>query len=116
MTGSDIVSALMERTDEQECFIKWWRKESDFVDFELVDTFMRSGVDELEFDGYELLTMEEMWTLLQAYAANHVDTAQKGGEKLLVWRHNDGTTESLPFTAETLMQVFDTETRGDVLM
>lgn len=116
MTGSDIVRELSERAGGQDCFIKWWRKENDFADFELVDIFMRSGVDELEFDGYELLSMDDMWTLLQAYATNHVDTAQKGGEKLLVWRHNDGTTESLPFTAETLMKVFDAETRGDVLM
>lgn len=116
MKGLDIVRDLKMRSDTQQCFIKWWRKENDFADYELVDTFVHSGIDDLDFGGYELLNMEQMWDLLRNYAADHVDVAQKGGEKMLVWRHADGSSESRTFSPETLMEVFDAETRGDVLM
>jgi len=116
MKGSEIVSELAKRDDARNCFIKWWRKENDFVDFELVNRFMASGVEDLDFSGYELLDMAQMWNLLQTYAAYGVDSAQKGGEKLLIWRRAGGETVTMPFTAENLMDVFDAETRGDVVM
>jgi len=116
MKGSEIVRELAMRDDVQNCFIKWWRKENDFADFELVNRFIASGVEEKEFSGYELLDMGQMWNLLQTYAVYGVDITQKGGEKLLVWRRGGGEIRTLPFTAESLMEVFDAETRGDVLM
>lgn len=116
MKGSEIIRDLVVQPDAQQCFIKWWRKENDFADYELVDTFVSSGIDNLEFDGYELLDMEQMLDLLQKNAADNVDVTQKGGEKLLVWRRADGTTESRTYSPETLMEIFDAETRGDVLM
>mgnify|MGYP001174253303 CR=1 FL=1 len=116
MKGSEIVRELKMQPDTHQCFIKWWRKENDFADYELVDTFMLSGVDELEFDGYELLDIDQMWALLRSQTSGHVDVAQKAGEKMLVWRRPDGITESLKFSPKALMEVFDAETRGDVLM
>lgn len=116
MKGSEIISILRGRSDIQNSFIKWWRRENDFADFELAEEFVNSNVDELEFAGYEVLSIDQMWDLLQQQAADHVDLSQKGGEKLLVWRRSDGETVTRPYTAKTLMEVFDAETRGDVLM
>jgi len=116
MKGSEIIRNLRERSDVQNSFIKWWRRENDFADFELVEEFVKSNVGELEFAGYEVLSIEQMWELLLQQASDHVDLSQKGGEKLLVWRRKDGETVTRPYSAKTLMEIFDAETRGDVLM
>jgi len=116
MKGSEIIRDVVVNADAENCFIKWWRRENDFADYELVDAFMQSGIDNLEFDGYELLDMNQMWELLRSRAADHVDITQRAGEKRLLWRHADGSTESRPFNAEALMEIFDAETHGDILM
>jgi len=116
MKGAEIVRELQAYSGNRHLFIKWWRKENDFADYELVGSFLRQKIDELEFDGYQLLDMNQMWSLLKRHAAERVDIAQRGGKQLLVWQHADGSKESLPFNAETLLEVFDAETRGDVLM
>ena len=47
MRGREIVAALNERRTEQHCFVKWWRKEEDFLDYDLiaVELEMQLGVE-----------------------------------------------------------------------
>ena len=35
MRGREIITALDHRRNENHCFVKWWRKEADFLDFDL---------------------------------------------------------------------------------
>ena len=48
MRGQDIIKSLNERRSENLCFVKCWRKEEDFLDYDLIDRFLENakGTDE----------------------------------------------------------------------
>ena len=119
MTIQEIRKEVLGTWNEGRCFIKWWRKENDFVDYELVDTFLANLKPDEEFAGFELLTMEQMWRELQRLVPERVALGQKHGEKVIRWQHTtgDGTVREdvFPYDASSLLTVFDGETRGDTL-
>ncbi len=61
MKSRQIIQDLEKGKLEGKEFIKWWRKENDFVDYELVDNYLKNSKTEHEIENYELLNMEEMW-------------------------------------------------------
>lgn len=119
MTGYEILKEMRQSGVGERCFIKWWRKENDFADYELLDTFLANIKPEHEFSGFELLTLEQMWQELQRREPHRVTLGQRRGEKVIRWQHiaTDGTMreEIYPFDAPSLMGVFEGETRGDTL-
>jgi len=115
MKGSEIVKELAGQNGEDKCFIRWWRRENDFVDYELIENFTRDVKPDQEFSGYDLLDLEEMWSVLQEQAGARVRREHRTKGEFLVWDRKDGKTEECLFTPRTVMSVFDVETKGNVV-
>ena len=64
MDGIELVKALDERREDRHHFIKWWRKENDFVDIELIDLFRSTVTAGDVFGGFELLDLEQLWAVV----------------------------------------------------
>jgi len=119
MKGSEIVKELRDNKVDQQNFIKWWRRENDFLDYELVAKFLEDVEPNQEFGGYEVLGLEEMWRHLQKIAPERVKREKRGNREVVVWTREaeDGTesTQVCDLTPRNLMAVFDVETRGNVV-
>lgn len=119
MTGYELKKILNNQESRDRCFIKWWRKENDFADYELVDKFLEHLSPESQFEGYELLDMDEMLEELKRYASDRVWMEEHQHRPFLRWRHPDRKGElrddTYRYSAEVLMALFDQETRGDTL-
>jgi hypothetical protein len=119
MTGSELRRKLMDTDSEGRCFIKWWRKENDFADYELIDHFLQNLTSEHEFEGFELMTMEEMWEELHSREPKRIWMEKIHGRKMLHWQHlgRDGQLREdiYRFSPEVIMALFEKETHGDTL-
>jgi len=116
MRGQEIITILQDKRNEKDCFVKWWRKEEDFLDYDLVDRFMANFSGAEEIGGISLLNMDEMWEELKRIGGTRVVLLHDAGGDKVRWVHkgkNGITTEICPYTAETLMAIFDTETKGN---
>ncbi len=121
MRGSEILRAIDSRPLTGQEFIRWWRRENDFADYELIDDFRERVDGTQEFEGFELLDLEGMWKELVRLSPDPLSRQKrtKGGD-VIIWKHRDAdgrmTEETCPFNAETVMKIFDAETRGDTLV
>lgn len=119
MRGQEIIKQLQGSAVIDHPFVRWWRPENDFFDYDLVERFRSSlGVDE-EFGGFELLSMAEMWTELKRVAGERVSHYRKtrSGD-LIEWQHleADGMrVDTLPYSAESMITIFDAETHDNPL-
>jgi hypothetical protein len=120
MMGNEIRQEVMKRRNDSHEFIKWWRREHDFMYFELLDEFLEKLTDEQEFEGFDLLDMEEMWSHLHSLDPEHLarERRTRGGE-VIVWERPDreeaDRIHTCPFTPKSLMAIFNAETRGMVI-
>lgn len=117
MKSTDIRNKIEKRRTDATLFIRWWRKENDFVDFELLTKFIdRLGQSE-EFSGFELLDTEQMWQTLEAACPGSVARENRNHGAVIVWHSGRSSTGAieLPYSAESIMTIFDTETRGNTL-
>ncbi len=119
MRSNKIISELEQGKKQGKEFIRWWRRENDFVDFELIDRYLERE-EHLDIENFELLDMDEMWEVLKpwkAYGLSRIKSSQ--GEKI-EWQHADKDGEqhtyTCPYNAKNLMSIFDTETQGDTLV
>lgn len=119
MRGLEIYSRLEKiRTDEHR-FVKWWRKENDFLDYDLIDRFVDNASTSEEIDGLELLTMDEMWNEVKrvsTVSGSRVTLLHDSKGDMVEWLHkgkNGLHTEVCVYTPETIMQIFDVETKGN---
>lgn len=116
MTGREIANILKERRRDEHQFVKWWRKEEDFLDYDLIDRFMDNVSSSEEIGGVDLLTMEEMWNELKRIGGTRVKLLhEKSGDKV-EWVHpgKQGVhKEVCIYSPETLLTIFDVETRGN---
>ncbi len=116
MKGRDILKELKKTRDPSLGFIKWWRKENDFVDYELIENFLRDAREDQDFAGYELLTKEEMWRILKEVRPEGVELDKRRGEEVILWDRAGGKDAQVcPYTAASIMTIFDVETRGNVI-
>jgi hypothetical protein len=119
MTGNELKQSLKNVNTEDRCFIKWWRKENDFADYELIDLFLEQLAPESEFEGFELLSMEDMLKELKRYASNRVWLEEKRDETVLHWQHPGGDgrprDDTYRYSPKVLMALFEKETHGDTL-
>lgn len=116
MRGSEIISALNARRSDSHRFVKWWRKEDDFHDYDLIDRFIDNTTSGEEIDGLELLTMDEMWNEIVRICGSQVKRVLEPSGDKVEWTHNGKAGESThvcAYTPETLMEIFDVETRGN---
>ncbi|NIQ96129.1 MAG: hypothetical protein GWO11_03120 [Desulfuromonadales bacterium] len=115
MRGTDILQELQGLNSSRFKFIKWWRKENDFCDFQLLEDFKKNVEGSQEFAGYELLTTEEMWDELKTQAGDHVSLGKTHGREVIRWDRPEKPSQVCPFTADSIMTIFDVETRGNVI-
>jgi hypothetical protein len=118
MQSHQITSDLEEGKRAGKEFIKWWRKENDFVDFELIDRFLsRNG--SIEIENFELLDKEEMLKVLKNWNASGLDIKKSSHGETIEWQHKDKDgnqhTYTCPNNVHNLMSIFDAETQGDTI-
>jgi hypothetical protein len=114
MTTAEIAKTIRnERTSDMQ-FISWWRKEEDFLDYDLIDRFMENAGQNREVGGYELLTTEQMWDRLEKVCGKRVLKTQKAGEQLIEW-DTKGGVRTCPYTPKSMIEIFDVETKGNVV-
>lgn len=120
MNGSEIAREIAQRQNDSLCFIRWFRKENDFVDYELTERFLRTASVEKEYAGYELLDMEQMWAHVKNLAPKHLhrESRTRGGE-VIVWERPEvqgsERTQTCPFIPDSLMTIFNVLTKGNVV-
>ena len=116
MNVLEIVKILKAKRSENHCFVKWWRKENDFLDYDLIDRFMEQLSSSEEIDGIELLTLDEMWHEVQRVAGIRVKLLREESGDKVEWAHEGKTgphREVCAYCPETLMSIYDVETRGN---
>lgn len=116
MRANDIVKTINERRDEKYCFVKCWRKEEDFLDFDLIDRFLENTRGTEEFGGIDLLTMDDMWNEVKRIGGTRVKLLHDESGDKVEWAHKGKTglrTNVCAYTPETLMEIFDVETKGN---
>jgi hypothetical protein len=116
MRGREIYSAVVKLRNAEHCFVKWWRKENDFLDYDLIDRFVDNVDHAEEIDGFDLLTLDQMWAELKRICGTRVNLVQESKGDRVEWTHvgKNGThTEVCIYSPETVMNIFDVETRGN---
>ncbi|HAD03328.1 MAG: hypothetical protein A2091_13390 [Desulfuromonadales bacterium GWD2_61_12] len=117
MRGLEILKELQNTALVNHPFVRWWRPENDFCDYDLVERFRSTLGSGEEFGGFELLTMQEMWDELKRITGERVSRYRKSQSgDMIEWRHLevDGMrVDVLPYSAETMIAIFDAETRDN---
>jgi hypothetical protein len=118
MQELEILKKIADQRDNSHCFVKWWRKEDDFVDYDLIDRFVDNAAGEQEIGGIDLLTMDEMWSVLQRIVGTRLKFEHNATGDTVKWEHkgkNGPQTQVCDYIPETLMTIFDVETKGNPL-
>jgi len=117
MQGYELVKQIEKENaaHPDRVFIKWWRKEEDFVDFDLVARFLQNLNYSTEIGGFDLINQDEMWRTVESRCQGRVSKEQRDGNWVLNWKPARGmkVEESLtqyPYTPESLLKILDVET------
>lgn len=120
MQGYELVKKVeTERREHPErVFIKWWRNEQDWIDFDLVSKFLESYHYSSDIGGFELIDMDEMWRTVQRRSSGKVEKVMAQGEWAVQWtppKTAEGVERrpSYPYNPETLLQILDAESGGN---
>jgi len=121
MRGAEIIERIQrERTPDKQ-FIRWWRREEDWLDYDLIDRFLQNADPDEEIGGYSLVTMEEMWDqVLTLTGEDRLRREARDGSEMLIWRReqssNKGEKEyTCLYSPESLINILDVETRGNLI-
>jgi hypothetical protein len=119
MQGYELVKEIeQERTAHSDrIFIKWWRNEEDFIDFDLVSRFLENLNYSSDISGFELINQDQMWKAVESRAKGKVTKVQRDGRWVVLWSPPAGAEvenpcTECPYTPETLLKILDAET-GD---
>jgi len=118
MNKQQILNEVSVRRREESRFIRWWRKENDFVDYELLDHFVAHLPGQIELGGFELLTTDQMWQAMQRLLGPRVGREKRTTGDVLILQPTRGEpagVEESPFTPENMIRIFDRETRGNTI-
>ena len=117
MLGHEVRTQLAESLRPEHRFVRWWRRENDFLDYDLVDRFSSRLTGTEEIGGIDLLTRDEMWQELEKVSEGRVRIQHSSTQgKVIEWVHRSKTgakSELLPYTDESLLEIFDEETGGN---
>lgn len=119
MRTNEIIDGIRQGQKQGKSFIKWWRIENDFIDYETFDSFIEHAGSKHEIAGYELLDIDEMWAELKRWKPTGLNRRATTRGEEIEWQHlgADGTlkVETCPLTARSIMHIFNAETGGDVV-
>jgi hypothetical protein len=113
MTGREIVEQINAQRSAEDAFIKWWRREEDWLDYDLIDRFVANVQEDETIDGFELVGVDEIWEELRRLSGKRVEKVKRGGEELLIWQRENGEKRECLFTPQNLLDLFDAETGGN---
>ena len=116
MKDHEILKLIKEKRNENLRFVKWWRKEEDFLDYDLIERFMKNATCNKEIEGFDLLTMDDMWNELKRIAGTRVELVHDATGDNVEWVHQGKTgthTQVCAYTPETLMTIFDVESKDN---
>lgn len=116
MRAHDIVRELERKKVGSDCFIHWRGVRGEAGDYDTVRSFRETTPPEREFAGYELLDLDEMWSMLEMLCPERISRETREEGEFIVWSHDSGAgemvSEECPFGAEAVMTIFSIETRG----
>lgn len=117
MKGHELVKQIEQEKIEHpdRIFIKWWRSEEDWVDFDLVTRFLENLSPSSEIGGYGLIDQDEMWRTVESRCQGRLSKVQRDGRWVLLWNPPGGAEvedrlPEYPDTPETLLKILDAET------
>jgi hypothetical protein len=116
MRGSEIVKTLEDRMTEKHHFVKWWRNENDFLDYDLVERFVKNTSGNVEIGGIDLLTMDDMWNEVKRVGGARVNLVHDRSGDRIEWvvKGKKGLrTKVCKYTPQALLTIFDRETGGN---
>lgn len=114
MRTRQIIDGLRQGKTEGKEFIKWWRKENDFSDYELLDNFLNNQEMPGEIENYELLDNEQMWEVLKRYSHSGLRRNRSNKSDQIEWRQQTQMGQKLytcPYNAHNIMSIFNAETK-----
>lgn len=119
MKGTELVAAIEARRRPDLQFIKWWRREEDFLDYDLIDRFLQNTDPEEEIGGFELVGMDEVWERVKHVAGDRVRHEMREESDSVEWKRGAEGGEirkfSCAWSPENLLKILDVETRGSVI-
>ncbi len=113
MTGKELVEQVKAQRTASQCFIKWWRKEEDWIDYDLIDRFIANVKDDASIDGFDLVGIDEVWDQLQRICPGRVTKVKREGQETVLWERTDGKKKECVYIPQTLLEILDAETRGN---
>lgn len=116
MSRREITKTINGMRRENHMFVKWWRKENDFLDYDLLDRFMMNGEPGEEIEGVELLTMDDMWHEVKRIGGKRVNLVHDTKGDSIEWTHrvkDTVRTDHCAFTPPALLAIYDVETGGN---
>lgn len=113
MTGKEIVEQVKAQRSAGQYFIKWWRKEEDWIDYDLIDRFLTNVKEDEMIDGFELVGIDDVWVQLQRICPGRVTKVKRAGEDVVLWERTDGKKKECPFMPQSILEILDAETRGN---
>jgi hypothetical protein len=121
MQGYELVREIeKERTAHADrIFIKWWRKEEDYIDFDLVSRFLENLNYASDISGFELIDQDAMWKAVESRAKGRVTKVQRNGGWMVLWSPSDKAEiegekcTECPYTPEMLLKILDAETNDN---
>ncbi|WP_303720172.1 hypothetical protein [Malonomonas rubra] len=119
MKASQIVTDLQRGKEQGKEFIKWWRKENDFTDYELLDNFINTAASKHEIDSYQLLDNDEMWDILKRWKPTGLRRSKSTKSDNIEWQRKNENGEKqtyvCPYNSHNIMSIFDAETRNNTV-
>lgn len=116
MQGHELVKKVQTEKSEHpdQIFIKWWRNEEDFVDFDVVSRFLESYSYGTEIGGFQLLGMDEMWRTVETRSQGRASKEESDGSFVVhwtppSWAEDVESRSEYPYTPETLLKILDAE-------
>lgn len=117
MQGYELVKEVeRERSHHPErMFIKWWRKEEDWINFDLVTRFLENLNYSSDITGFELIDLDQMWRAVESRSKGAVRKVERDGKQIVLWtppKHSEHeiTCTECEYTPETLLKILDAVT------
>lgn len=113
MKGEEIARKIAEGKKNGAQFISWWRREQDWLEFELIDNFLRDVKPDEEIEGYSLVGMDGALEHVRNLAGDRVKIREGDTGTYIFWRRPNGRELTCPLTADSVIRIIDVESRGN---
>jgi hypothetical protein len=121
MKGYDLEKRIQKERQKHpdNIFIKTWRKEEDWIDFDLVARFLETLDYSQDFGGFSLIDEQEMWQTLQNRCGSRLSKVQREGKWVLQYKPPKGAEieeklpPEFPYSPDSLLRILEVETQGN---